>query len=69
MLDERNELYGIITLSDLEHAIVDQKTDAKVGDMCTRNVITAYPDEMLDDALRHFGTLDMGRIPVVERAN
>jgi chloride channel protein, CIC family len=69
VLDEHHELYGIVTLSDLEQAIVDQKTDAKVGDICTRNVITAYPDEMLDDALRHFGTSDMGRIPVVERAN
>jgi chloride channel protein, CIC family len=68
VLDNQNELYGIVTLSDLEQAIVDQKSDARVGDICTRNVITAYPDEMLDDALRHFGTLDMGRIPVVDRA-
>jgi chloride channel protein, CIC family len=69
VLDDQNELYGIVTLSDLEQAIVNQKTDAEVGDICTRNVITAYPDEMLDDALRHFGTLDMGRIPVVDRIN
>jgi len=58
-----------VTLSDLEQAIVDQKTDAKVGDICTRNVITAYPDEMLEDALCHLGTLDMERIPVVDRTH
>ena len=69
VLDERNELCGIVTLSDVEQAVVDHKTDATVGEICTRNVITAFPDEMLDDALRHFGMLDMGRIPVVERAN
>jgi CIC family chloride channel protein len=69
VLDDRNELYGIVTLSDLENALVDQKTGAKVSDICTKNVITVYPDEMLDDALRHFGMLDMGRIPVIDRTN
>jgi chloride channel protein, CIC family len=69
VLDDRNELYGIVSLSDLENAIAAQKTDAKVSDICTRNVITVYPDEMLDDALRNFGVLDMGRIPVVDRSD
>jgi CIC family chloride channel protein len=67
VLDDRNELYGIVTLSDLESAVTAQKADATVGAICTKNVITAYPDETLDDALRHFGALDMGRIPVVDR--
>jgi chloride channel protein, CIC family len=69
VLDGKNELYGIVSLSDLEDAIAAQKTDANVGDICTKNVITVYPDEMFDDALRHFGVLDMGRIPVVDRTN
>ena len=69
VLDDNSEMYGMVTLSDLENAIAAQKTDVKVGDICTKNVITVYPDEMLDDALRHFGALDMGRIPVVDRSN
>jgi NhaP-type Na+/H+ and K+/H+ antiporter len=31
--------------------------------------VTVYPDETLDDAVRQFGAMDVGRIPVVERRN
>ena len=68
VMDDKNELYGIVALSDLEDAISTHKSEGKVGEICTRNVITVYPDEMLDDALRRFGALDMGRIPVIDRS-
>ena len=41
----------------------------KVKDVCTTRVVTAYPDETLEDVLRCFGALDVGRIPVVKREN
>jgi CIC family chloride channel protein len=69
VVNERDELYGVVTLSDLEHALTTQHLNATVGDICTKNVLTAFPDETLEDALRHFGALDVGRIPVVERTN
>ncbi|MBN1536426.1 MAG: chloride channel protein [Anaerolineales bacterium] len=69
VLDDRDELYGMVTLSDLERAIDEERHDSTVGDICTRTVLTLFPDETLDDALRHFGAMDVGRIPVVNRAN
>jgi CIC family chloride channel protein len=69
VLDKNDELCGVVTLLDLERAIETGKADATVGDICTRNVVTTFPDETLDDALRHFGALDVGRIPVVDRRN
>lgn len=69
VLDGGGEMCGIVTLADLEHALESGKTDATVADICAKNVITVYPDETLDDALRHFGALDVGRIPVVDRQN
>ncbi len=30
---------------------------------------TVFPDESLAEALRHFGVLDVGRVPVVDRGN
>jgi len=66
---ENDELHGMVTLSDLEEAIANHKMEATVRDICTRNVLVVYPDEVLDDALRHFGAMDVGRIPVVERRN
>jgi CIC family chloride channel protein len=69
VLDERQELYGVVTLSDVEHAIETGKARGTVADICTHNVSTVYADETLDDALRHFAALDVGRIPVIARSN
>lgn len=68
VLNAARELYGVVTLADLERALTlgDATT---VADICTTDVLTAFPDETLDDALRHFGALDVGRIPVVDRQN
>ncbi len=60
------ELYGVVTLADLERAVTRER-EATVADICTTDVLTAFPDETLDDALRRFGALDVGRIPVVDR--
>jgi CIC family chloride channel protein len=67
VLDEHNRLQGVVTLSDLEQAQTQQLMSGAVRDIYTANVRTAFPDETLEDALRHFGALDVGRIPVVSR--
>lgn len=69
VLDDQNELYGMVTISDLETVIREKQTNLPIKEFCTRKVLTLYPDETLDDAVRHFGILDIGRIPVVDRAN
>ncbi len=69
VIDDKNELFGIITLADLERSVETGKTELTVGNICTRNVVTVFPDETLDDALSRFGALDVGRIPVVDRRN
>ena len=69
VLDEQGALYGVVALSDLERAMEQEKTDATVGDICTTQILTTFADETLDDALRHFGAMDVGRIPVVDRRN
>jgi CIC family chloride channel protein len=69
VVTKNDELYGMVTLSDLEQAIENGRTDQTVGDICSKNVLTAYPDETLSEVLGHFGAMDLGRIPVVERRN
>jgi len=64
-----DELYGMVTLADLEKIIESGISDKTVDDICTKNVLTAYPDETLSEVLSHFGAMDLGRIPVVERRN
>lgn len=69
VLDAKDELFGVVTLADAEDAFARNALDKTVGEICSRDVVTVYPDETLDDALRHFGVLDVGRIPVVDRRN
>ena len=68
VVDGDGHLYGVVTLADLER-IADSRLGGTVRDICTTRVRTAFPDETLRDALRHFGALDVGRIPVVDRAD
>ena len=67
VLDDRGDLYGIVTLADVEQAVERGASTATAADICTRNVVTVYADQTLDDALRHFAALDVGRLPVVAR--
>jgi len=69
VVDKQGELYGVVTLADLEKAMKAGRLTGTVKDICTTRVRTVFPDETLEDALRHFGALDVGRIPVVDRSN
>jgi len=68
VLDEQNRLKGLVSVSDLERAQTPLPMSGAVRDIYTTNVRTAFPDQTLEDALHHFGALDVGRIPVVQRA-
>ncbi|MBU0552358.1 chloride channel protein [Myxococcota bacterium] len=66
--ESSGHFFGIITLKDLERVMrVGQLNGLTVRDVAVTKVVTAYPDETLDDVLRIFGALDVGRIPVVSR--
>ena len=67
VVDENDELVGVVALVDLERTLETRKTNVTVGDICTKDVLTTYPDGTLDDALSNFAAMDVGRIPVVDR--
>ena len=67
VLDERGDLVGIVALSDLERSLAKNQAAGTVGDICSRHLITAYPDEALEDVIAKIGSRDVGRIPVVDR--
>jgi len=70
VLDENDELLGVVTIQDLERAKERGPIDnLRVRDIATRDVLVAYPDEPVWQALRRLGTRDVGRLPVVDRAN
>jgi CIC family chloride channel protein len=67
VLDRQGSLVGVVTLQDLEAAGEQDPGAVTVGDICTREVLSAYPDESIGSALRRMSVRDVGRLPVVER--
>jgi chloride channel protein, CIC family len=63
------ELVGILTVQDIERAQSEGQTLQAIGDVCSRELLTAFPDETIGAALRRMSTRDVGRLPVVARDN
>jgi chloride channel protein, CIC family len=69
VLDEQNNLVGILTLQDFADIDPSQVENLTVGDVCTRDVLTIFPDESIGEALHRMSPRDIGRLPVVARDN
>ena len=69
IVDDDGNLAGIITRGDLVRALEQSPENATVLEAGTRNLIIAYPDEILHDAVTRMVSNDIGRLPVVERHN
>jgi len=70
VLNQAGELAGIFTIQDLERAQSDQiDPTCAIGQICTRELLTAYADESIGAALRRMGNRNIGRLPVIARDN
>jgi CIC family chloride channel protein len=61
------ELCGILTIRDLEQARQRENSVTVIFEIFTRDPITAFPDENIDQALLKMSPRDFGRLPVVSR--
>ena len=70
VLNDAGELTGIITVQDIDRAEGDNSSMVRtVGEVCTRELLLAYPDETIGAALRRIGVRNVGQLPVVARNN
>ncbi len=70
VVNARGELVGVVALTDYEHALARPDfAQLTVGDIMSRDLVVAYPDETLWEALRKLSVRDVGRLPVVSRHN
>jgi len=68
IVDADNKLMGIITRGDLMHALVNASAgDISVLEAGKTDLVVAYPDELLHDAIVRMFQYDIGRLPVVKR--
>ena len=79
VIGDNRELYGIVTMQDMERTIDDvERTlrrkdvnlkDLRVWDVATPEPVTAFPDEPIWTAIRRMAPRDLARLPVVSRSN
>lgn len=69
IVDENGEIAGIITRGDLVRAIEKAPPGSTVVEAGTQDLIVAFPDEILHDAVTRMVRHDIGRLPVVQRDN
>jgi len=66
VLDDKGRLVGIITHHDIRDAILENKYDLKVKDVRSRNLLLAYPNDTLDEAVSKMVQNNISHLPVVE---
>ena len=79
VLNNNNELYGIVTMQDMERTIQDMERtlhrkdvnlrDLKIWDVANPSPVTVFPDEPIWSAIRKMAPRDLARLPVVARSN
>jgi CIC family chloride channel protein len=77
VLDSKNELYGMVTMQDMERTIQDMERtlhrkdvnlrDLRVWDVASPDPVTVYPDEPIWSAIRKMAPRDLARLPVVAK--
>lgn len=73
VVNDAGELVGIITRTDVERArktyTREELAKLRAIDIATKDLVVAYPDETIREALEKMEARDIERLPVVERGN
>ena len=66
VVDGDGRLFGVVTLSDFQRALVRGIHDRLVSDIATRDVMVCHPQQTLREALARPAAGEVGRLPVVD---
>lgn len=69
VLDDSNEICGIVTDRDIAVRVVADGKDpekVKLGDICSRELVTLSPDDSVSDAVKLMSKKAIRRVPVVD---
>ena len=69
VVNDMNELSGIITWADIHIAALRHERHLTVGDYCVTDLITITPSESLAQALDSLGHREISHLPVVDKSN
>ncbi|MCP4363301.1 MAG: CBS domain-containing protein [Chloroflexi bacterium] len=72
VLDQRGELWGIVTVGDIDRAVIQDMsrttTAAEIGTP-RQQLLIAFPDETIDETLNRMSPRGLGTLPVVSQDN
>ena len=63
---DKGKIVGIVSYSDILKVPAEKSSEMKVKDVMSDRIITAFPQESLDFALRKMDEYGIGRLPVVD---
>ena len=70
LVSKDGQLCGMVTDRDMVvRGLAEGRTDARLGDVCSRELVTLAPDDAIEDAVRLMSQHAVRRLPVVENGN
>jgi len=69
VLNENDDLIGVITFEDVMNVPKERRNEILVGDIAKKRLITAYPEDSVLYAFEKMNQYDIGRILIVDREN
>ena len=70
IVDDADRLVGIVTRGDLVRALDREDSEvATLAELATHRLVVTHEDELLEEATAKMITHDIGRLPVVDRAD
>jgi len=66
---EGGKLVGIVSLADVLKVPTDEMAERTIGEIMSRKVVTAFPDEKLTTVLARIDDTGYGHLPVVDRGD
>jgi coenzyme F420 hydrogenase subunit beta len=67
VLDESDKIVGIVTLDDAMKVAKESRKSVPIGEIATKGLITAFPDDSVAEALQKMNRHNVGRLLVVEK--
>ncbi|MEM0050046.1 MAG: Coenzyme F420 hydrogenase/dehydrogenase, beta subunit C-terminal domain [Candidatus Bathyarchaeia archaeon] len=67
VIDDANKLIGIVTLQDAMKVPKEKRGSIQIKEICSKDLVTVFPDDSVADALEKMGAHNIGRLLVVDR--
>jgi coenzyme F420 hydrogenase subunit beta len=69
IIDESKKLVGIVTLQDAMKVAKEKRNNVLLQEICTKKLVTTFPEESLAEAFEKMNAHNIGRLPVIDKKN